>query len=156
MTEMVGFSRKVLAVASSGGHWEQLMLLYPMLSEFDLTLATTDSSLAEREGISDSFILISECNRNRPVKALRSVLQAWRVVRRVRPDFLITTGALPGLLMLVMARLHGAKTIWIDSVANAERPSASGRMARPFSSLWLTQWEHLAGRKGVQFSGSLL
>jgi hypothetical protein len=49
----------------------------------------------------------------------------------------------------------GARTIWLDSIANSDRPSLSGTFARPFASLWLTQWKHLADG-ALRYEGALL
>ena len=60
------------------------------------------------------------------------------------------------LLCLVAGKLHGARTIWLDSVANSETPSMSGKFARKFVTLWLTQWEHLARPDAGEYAGALL
>jgi UDP-N-acetylglucosamine:LPS N-acetylglucosamine transferase len=146
---------KILAVASEGGHWEELMLLRPSLEIFDLSFATTDAGLATRNGLNHVY-MIADSNRDQPFKALSSLFGAFRIIRRVRPDFVITTGALPGLFCIIAGRMMGAKTIWIDSIANSDKPSMSGYWAKWFSNLWLTQWEHLADKPGFEFSGALL
>lgn len=145
---------RVLAVASGGGHWEQMMLLRSALQQFDVTFATTDAGLGEREGLA-GVLLLQDTNRDKPFDGLRCLWGAIRAVATVRPQVVITTGALPGLIVLVAAHVRGARTIWIDSVANSEKPSVSGRVARRFASLWLTQWEHLACRPG-EYGGNLL
>lgn len=146
---------RLLAVASAGGHWEELMLLRPAFEPFMLEFATTDPELALRDGIARVFTL-PDSNRHEPLKALRSFWAAWRLVRALRPDFIVTTGALPGLLCVIAGRSVGAKAIWVDSIANSERPSLSGACARWFATLWLTQWEALAKPSGPLFMGALL
>jgi UDP-N-acetylglucosamine:LPS N-acetylglucosamine transferase len=146
---------RLLAVASKGGHWEQLMLLRPAFEGFLVSFATTDAGLASRDGIVDALIL-PDANRDRPLLTVRCIWRAWSIVRATRPDCVITTGALPGLLCIIAARALGAKTIWVDSVANSERISASGRWARLFATRWMTQWEHLAKPPGLIFDGRLL
>ena len=44
-----------------------------------------------------------------------------------RPDVIITTGAAPGAMALVFGKLVGARTIWIDGLASADKLLASGR-----------------------------
>jgi UDP-N-acetylglucosamine:LPS N-acetylglucosamine transferase len=145
----------VLAVASEGGHWEELMLLRPSLEIFNLSFATTDAGLATRNGLNHVY-MIADSNRDHPLKALSSLFGAFRIVRNARPDYVISTGALPGLFCIIAGRMMGAKTIWIDSIANSDKPSMSGYCARWFSNLWLTQWEHLAHEPGFEFAGALL
>lgn len=147
---------RLLAVASGGGHWEQLMQLRDVLDQFSLSVAVTDSSLARHEGYTDPYV-IRDSNRSTPLAALRSLTDAFRTVRKARPDCIVTTGALPGLLCLIAGRMMGAKTIWLDSIANSERLSGCGRLSRFVAHHRLTQWEHLAQqRDGIVYAGSLL
>ena len=141
-------------MASGGGHWDELMLLRPALEQYSPTYVTTHVGLAVRDGLGDALIML-DANRDQPGPAIRCLMAAFRIVWAERPDVLITTGALPGLFCLVFARMIGARTVWIDSIANSDAPSLSGRIARPFSSLWLTQWEHLADGRKQLFRGAL-
>lgn len=131
------------------------MLLRSMLEQFDVLFATTDPALATHEGL-DKLLILKDANRDQPLDCLRCLAQAVRIARRVRPDVVISTGALPGLLCLVVGRLLGARTIWLDSMANSETPSLSGKLARRFATLWLTQWEHLAQPGSDEYAGALL
>lgn len=130
------------------------MLLRPALARFDPVFATTDPELALRDRI-ERFYLLPDANRDEPRRAVVCLLASLRLVLRVRPQVLVTTGALPGLFCLFVARLIGAQTIWIDSIANSDQPSLSGQLAFPFASEWYTQWAHLA-RHGRRYSGALL
>jgi hypothetical protein len=146
---------KVLAVASGGGHWDQMMVLRPAFDGFSVRYATTRGDFAARDGIVD-VMLLPDSNRFHPFHALRSLIAAVNIVARTRPDVVISTGALPGLCCLALGRMIGARTIWVDSFANAERLSMSGRYARWFATRYLTQWEHLTTAKGPYYEGSLL
>lgn len=146
---------KILAVASGGGHWDELMLLRPGFENFEVRFATTNPLLPARDGIGEVEVL-PDCNRDQPIRSLRCLLASLRLIWRSRPQVLVTTGALPGLFCLVFARLLGARTIWVDSIANWDEPSLSGRLARPFASLWLTQWPHLAKSRSMLYRGALL
>ena len=152
---MTNGGKRVLAVASGGGHWEQMMMLRPVLDAHDTTFATTDLALAARDGIGDAALL-PDCNKNRPLDTTRCALAAFKLVRRLRPDIVVSTGAAPGLLCLLAAKSVGARTLWIDSVANAGALSLSGRMAAKIADECLTQWEHLASDPQPKFRGSVL
>ena len=145
---------RVLAVSSGGGHWDELMLMRPLLQRFDTRYATTSAGLAKRDGIDDAVIL-PDCNRNEPLQSLRSVLRAFHTVLRMRPDVILSTGAAPGFFCILAGRLVGARTIWIDSFANAEQMSMCGKLSRYAASLCLVQWPHLSGAR-VRFIGGLL
>lgn len=80
----------------------------------------------------------------------------WLVLR-VRPDVIVSTGALPGFFAVAAGKtLLRRRTIWVDSIANADELSLSGRLAGRFSDVWLTQWEHLAADDGPTFAGSVI
>lgn len=147
--------RRVLAIASGGGHWQQLMLMRPAFEGLDVTYATTLPGLAEAFGAAPA-VLVPDANRTAPGASLRALAAiGWLVLRR-RPEVVISTGALPGLIALAFGRLTGARTIWIDSVANAEEMSMSGRLAKRFATHWLSQWAHVAEAEGAEHIGSVL
>ena len=69
----------------------------------------------------------------------------------------MTTGAAPGFVALVLAKLLcRSRTVWIDTVANSEGMTLSGRLARPFADAWLVQWPHLARPGGPEYWGAVL
>jgi hypothetical protein len=76
---------------------------------------------------------------------------------KVRPHVVVTTGAAPGLVAIGVGKLFGAKTVWIDSLANSEVLSLSGRIAEKYADLWLTQWPHLDDSlPRLKYMGSVL
>ena len=128
--------KRVLAVASQGGHIIQLMRLKPVFDRYD----TTYVSNQYREDMDGRFYQIVDGNRNEKLKLLRLILQLIVIIVKTRPDIVISSGAAPGFFAIALGKLLGAKTIWMDSIANAAELSLSGKQAGRFSDLWLTQW----------------
>ncbi|TRD11674.1 glucuronosyltransferase [Erythrobacter insulae] len=148
-------TKRVLAAASGGGHWEQLMLLRGTLEKYDVRFATTDTSLAEQHQVKNASIL-PDCNQDTPFRAALCAMAALWTVARLRPDVVISTGAAPGFFCIVAGRLIGAKTLWIDSVANGEELSMCGRLSKTFAHECLTQWESLCGDPQPSYRGAVL
>ncbi len=146
---------KILAISSAGGHWEQLIAIRECFAGHEVVYANTLAGLAERSAIAGAAI-VHDCNRNDLRGTLKTALDTYRLVRAMKPDVVVTTGAGPGLLALIFGKLSGAHAIWIDSVANSERLSLSGRLALWIADLHLTQWEHLASPRGPKYLGSVL
>ncbi len=148
---------RILAIASGGGHWEQLLIISAAFDGHEVSFANTLDGLAERSGIAECRV-ISDCNRDQPLASLRSAWDSLALILRIRPEIVVTTGAAPGLIALFWGRLLGARTIWIDSVANSEQLSMSGKIARRIAHLHLTQWQHVAEAAGgkTRFLGSVL
>jgi hypothetical protein len=103
-----------------------------------------------------AFRVIPDCNRSHPLAAVKSALAIAWLVARERPDVVLSTGAAPGYFALRFGRMFGARTIWVDSIANAEELSLSGQKAGAIADLWLTQWEHLARNGGPRWMGNVL
>lgn len=154
----------VMAIASAGGHWIQLSRLVPAWKDCRVTYVTTDPKLqrsieeisAAAEVQEVAFHCVTEGNRWQKVRLLRSLLQLVVLILRKQPDVVITTGAAPGFFALRFARLLRKRTVWVDSIANADELSLSGRMAGSHADLWLTQWEHLAEPDGPQYHGAVV
>jgi len=146
---------RILAVASGGGHWKQLLRLVPLFDEADTCYVTVDPG--QRTAVPNArFRTVTDASRWTKLRLLRVAWQALAIVVRERPDVVVTTGAAPGLLAIAWGKLLGARTIWIDSMANVARVSLSGRLARPFADLRLTQWPHLAAEPHLRYFGSVL
>lgn len=131
------------------------MLLRTAFSEHEVIYANTMPGLAERSGVGTA-IQVEDFNAQTPWKTMRGAFDVAAMVVKVRPNVAISTGAAPGLVALLVAKILGCQTIWVDSVANSERLSMSGRLAGRFVDLWLTQWEHLARPQGPVYRGSVL
>lgn len=147
--------RRILAIASGGGHWVQLMRLRPAFEGLDVVYVSRDpSSAADVDG--HPYHTIGDASRSQKIQFARVILQAFWLLIRVRPAVVITTGAAPGLVALVLGKtVFRCKTIWIDSIANVETLSGSGRLAARFADVRLTQWPDLA-QDGVEHWGAVL
>lgn len=147
--------KKVFAVASIGGHWIQLLrIAKPLEEKYEMVyLCTHPKCETMVEG--NKFHLISDYSRWDAWKMIPSFFQLLRIVRKEKPDAIITTGAAPGLMCLLAGKILGRKTIWIDSIANVQHLSASGRIAAKFATRVYTQWKDLATDK-IVFAGNIL
>ena len=131
------------------------MLLRPTLDRYDVRYATTNSQLAQKRGITNADHL-PDCNRNQPLKSIYCAIFALWLMLKHRPDVVISTGAAPGFMCLLAARLFGARTLWIDSVANGEEMSMCGKLSRTFAHQCWVQWEDLAATTNSRYFGAVL
>ena len=146
---------KLLAVASGGGHWVQMLRLEPIFAQYEVVFATVDQGYGFELG-GRKLLTINDATRWNKLGLLRLAFRLLRIIVAERPDAIISTGAAPGFLAIRIGRLLGARTIWLDSIANAERLSLSGLRAGRYADLWLTQWPHLARASGPHYAGSVL
>jgi UDP-N-acetylglucosamine:LPS N-acetylglucosamine transferase len=145
---------KILAIASAGGHWIQLLRLKPAFEGHDLSFASTKKSFADTvKGY--KFYSIPDASRWNKLKLVYSLFCVLKLIFVLRPNIVITTGAAPGLMGIIAGKLIGAKTVWVDSIANVENLSMSGKIAASIADKSYTQWPELSNSK-ITFSGSVL
>jgi UDP-N-acetylglucosamine:LPS N-acetylglucosamine transferase len=155
LPQSTGTPKKVLAVASSGGHWMQLLRLVPAFDDHEIVFVTVLESYREQVP-KNKFYAVPDANRwNRLGLLSLAAKMAW-IIRREKPDFVISTGAAPGYFALLFGHFLGARTIWVDSLANVERLSLSGQLAGGHADLWLTQWPHLEKADGPFYGGAVI
>lgn len=151
----INSNKKLLAVASGGGHWVQLLRLQPAFEGFHIEFISTNKGYAAQ--IQNKLHVVTDANMWEKLKLIKMFIQVAIIVFKVKPDFIITTGAAPGYAAIMFGKLMGAKTIWLDSIANSETLSSSGKKAKLWADIWLTQWPHLADKKnGLETWGSVL
>lgn len=154
----------VLAISSTGGHWIQLLRLAPAFDGCTVHYATTSADfrghverLAQSRGQPvPAYHVVTDANRWEKMKLIRQAVEVLLLLLRVRPDVIVTTGASVGYFALRFGRLLGARTCWIDSIANAKELSLSGARAGPHADLWLTQWPELVRPEGPRYEGQVL
>ena len=104
----------------------------------------------------ERFYGVPEATRWDKLRLVHQALVVLWILLRTYPEVVVSTGASPGFFAMLFGRLLRRKTIWVDSVANVDELSLSGKQARRFSDLWLTQWQHLARPEGPKYFGSLV
>ncbi len=113
----------------------------------------------ERGQPKPGFHVVMEANRWQKLRLLKALFQIFIVVVRTRPHAVVSTGAAPGYFAIRLGRLMGARAVWVDSIANGDELSLSGQRVGRHTTLWLTQWPHLADeedRQAPKFRGSVL
>lgn len=146
--------KKVLAVASGGGHLIQLLRLRKAFEGRQVAFVSTNPDYQTQ--IQEKLYTVKDANLDDKPGLVVMFLQMLWIVLRYRPDVVITTGAAPGYAAIMFGKLLGAKTLWLDSIANGEELSTSGKQAKRWADAWLTQWEHLSSETGPQFKGRVL
>lgn len=146
--------KKILVISSPGGHWVQLCRLIPALKENTVVYACTYERPTEIQK-SDTYHKIEDISRDSIGRLPSAISNTWKIIKDEKPDIIITTGALPGLLAIAVGRLRRTKTIWLDSIANSEQVSMSGRIASYCANECYTQWSNLTNKR-IKYIGRVI
>ncbi|POM27125.1 undecaprenyldiphospho-muramoylpentapeptide beta-N- acetylglucosaminyltransferase [Actinomadura rubteroloni] len=134
--------RHVLLIGSAGGHLTQLVALEAWWKGHRRTWVTFESRHAESLLAGEDAVVWAHhpTTRNIP-NLLRNTRLAWRLLRRSRPDAIVSAGAGVALPFFVLARLMRIPSVYIEVYDRIDSPTLTGRLCRPFASLFLVQWE---------------
>ena len=146
---------RVMAVASGGGHWLELLRLSPAFEGCELHFIGIYSELASTVA-PHPFHLVPDSHFDEPLRMIRTFFRLSRLFWKIRPQAVVSTGAASGALAMLMGRLFRARTLWVDSAANCQILSRSGRLARRLAHKTLTQCPPLARPDGPFYRGSVL
>ena len=75
------------------------------------------------------------------INAVRNLWLAFRVLRRQRPDLVISDGAGVAFPFFVMARLLGIKTAYIEVCDRIDSATMTGRLCYPLTDFFFLQCE---------------
>lgn len=141
--------KKVLFIASTGGHFSELMKLSKMFNKYDYHIITektkTNANLVMKfpkrvnylfYGSKDHFISYI-------FKFSANVIKSFFFYLKIRPKVIITTGTHTAVPMCYIGKLFGSKIIFIETFANSKTKTLSGKLVYPIADVFMVQWEEM-------------
>lgn len=134
---------KVCLVGSSGGHLTHLYLLKPFWENEERIWVTFDKQDA-RSILKDEKIYPCHFPTNRNIKnLLKNTLLAFNVLRKEKPDVIISSGAAVAVPFFYLGKLFGVKTVYIEVFDRIDSTTLTGRLVYPVTDKFIVQWEEL-------------
>lgn len=132
---------KVCLVGSSGGHMTHLYMLKPFWNNKERFWVTFDKedarSLLQGEKMYSCYF-----PTNRSFKALLiNTKLAIMVLKKEKPDLIISSGAAVAVPFFYLGKLFGAKTIYIEVFDRIDKLTMTGKMVYPVADKFIVQWE---------------
>jgi UDP-N-acetylglucosamine:LPS N-acetylglucosamine transferase len=131
----------VLLVASSGGHLAQLLALEPWWRERGRTWVTFGTEDARSQLDGEQTVWAHHPTTRNVRNLIRNFLLAVRVMRRGRPDIVVSTGAAVAFPFFLVAKVMRVPTVYIEVYDRLDSPTLTGRLCRPLTDLFCVQWE---------------
>lgn len=130
---------KLCLVSSSGGHWEQLQKLQPLIDKYDGFLVTEKTQFEAKAkyfmiqtDLKDKFMIFK--------MLVNSFKTLWIWIKE-RPDFIITTGTMVAYPFYLLSVLFKKKFVFIETFGRANMPTVAGKKMEKHSDLFIVQWE---------------
>lgn len=136
---------KICFAASSGGHFEQLMMLKPLMEKYDSFIITEKTDYIVGTG-TNKIYYVDQINRKEllfGVKLIWNILISLRIFFKERPDIVICTGVLAMLPICRIAKFFNKKLIYIESFAKVTSATMSGKYLYKYADQFYVQWESM-------------
>lgn len=134
---------KVCLVGSSGGHLThlyQLKTFWENKNRFWVTFNKEDANSL----LKDEKVYYCHFPTNRSVKVLLiNTVIAWKVLRKEKPDLIISSGAAVAVPFFYLGKLFGAKTIYIEVFDRIDASTITGKLVYPISDKFIVQWDEM-------------
>lgn len=141
--------KKVLFISSTGGHLNELMQLEPLFSEYEYHIVTEKDkmtlSLKEKYGSKISYLVYGTRAKifTYFFKFIYNSIKSFIIYVKIRPKVIVTTGAHTGVAMCYIGKIFGSKVIFIETFANSQTKTLSGKLVYPIANLFIVQWEDM-------------
>lgn len=134
---------KICLVGSSGGHLTHLYMLKPFWKDKNRFWVTFDKEDA-RSLLKDEKVYPCYFPTNRNIKNLiRNTFLAIKVLKKEKPDLIISSGAAVAVPFFYLGKLFGAKNIYIEVFDRIDKPTLTGKLVYPVTDRFIVQWEEM-------------
>lgn len=148
-------SKKVLIVASPGGHLMQMLALEPAWSDAERTWVTLRSTDVEYL-LQDENVIYGHGPTPRDIgNFFRNLRLASRILREQDPGVIISTGAGLALPFFLLGRIQRRRLIYVESITRVEKLALTGRLVYPLADAFFVQWGSLSQLRRARFHGSV-
>jgi beta-1,4-N-acetylglucosaminyltransferase len=72
---------------------------------------------------------------------LRNTLLAWRVLRRERPDVIVSAGSAVAVPFFYIGKVLGCTLVFIEVYDRISTSTLTGKLVYPIADLFVVQWE---------------
>jgi beta-1,4-N-acetylglucosaminyltransferase len=145
-----------MLVCNHGGHFMQMLALETAWKDLEHTWITLRAPDTEAL-LHDERAVFAHAPTERSItNLLRNLWLAIRVMRRNRPDVLLSTGGGVAVPVFIVGKLLGARLIYVESLTRCDEPSLSGKLVYPLADRFFVQWPDAATRPRMEYVGGLL
>lgn len=136
---------KICFAASSGGHYEQLMMLKPLMDKYKSFILTEKTDYSAKVEGKQTYYL-KQVNRKEKtcfLKLFINALISLYIFIKEKPDVIICTGVLAMIPMCLICKLFKRKLIYIESFAKVTSATATGKLLYKYADQFYVQWESM-------------
>lgn len=142
-------AKRVLFIASTGGHLSELLQLKPLMDKYDRYIITekTKSTVNLKQRFSDKISFLVYGTKDHVFSYIFKF--SWNVIKslflyiKIRPRVIVTTGTHTAVPICFIGKLFGSKIVFIETFANSKTKTLAGKLVYPIADLFIVQWEEM-------------
>lgn len=134
---------KIALVGSSGGHLTHLYLLKKFWENEDRFWVTFDKTDAKSILKEEKFYPCYYPTNRNVKNTIKNSILAFKILRKEKPDLIISSGAAVAVPFFWLGKLFGAKTVYIEIFDRIDKPTLTGKLVYPVTDKFIVQWEEL-------------
>ena len=141
--------KKVLFISSTGGHLSELLQLSPLFEKYDYHIITekdeANKALKEKYGEKIDFLPYGTRSKlfSYIFKYFYLCIKTIYYYFKIKPEVIITTGTHTAGPMCILGKIFRSKIIYIETFANRNKKTATGRLIYKIADLFIVQWEEM-------------
>lgn len=141
--------KKVLFISSTGGHLNELMQLSPLFDKYNYYIITEKDKATEslKTKYNKKISYLKYGSRKKfftyPFIFIFNCFKSFYYYIKIRPKYIVTTGTHTAVPMCYLGKLFGSKIIFIETFANIDTKTLSGKLVYPIANLFIVQWEEM-------------
>jgi UDP-N-acetylglucosamine:LPS N-acetylglucosamine transferase len=133
---------KVCIVSSCGGHLTEVRCFAPIYAKFEHFYVINEHVLLPDDMQGRTYFIT---HAERDWRVVVNVWEAFQILRRERPDVLLSTGAGPVVPFALVARCcFRTAVVFVETVTRIKAPSLTGRIMYWLAHELFYQWPSLA------------
>lgn len=143
--EKIKMRKKLCFAASSGGHFEQITMLAPLMKKYE-SFIVTERTQYEASIDGEQIYYLQQVNRNEALFLFRMTVNTFKSMRlffKEKPDVVITTGVLDVVPLCLIAKVFKKRLIYIESFAKVSSPTKTGQILYRLADQFYVQWESM-------------
>ncbi len=138
---------KVMFISSMGGHLSELSQLNFKAYDYSVVTEKTEFSEEIKDLYGDRAHFLVYGTRKNPIKyffvLLINIFKSLFLFFKIKPQVIVTTGTHTAVPMCYIAKIFGAKVIWIETFANITTKTLAGRLVYPIADTFVVQWKEM-------------
>ena len=141
--------KKVMFISSMGGHLTELMQLKIIFKNYDYKIITEKhkSTLGLKARYKSKIDYLLAGNKDHMLRYLYvlpyNFIKSFIMFLKFKPDVIVTTGAHTCVAMCYIAKIFRKKVIYIESCANIETKTLTGKLIYPIADKFIGQWKSM-------------